>query len=174
MIYRIRRNLDNIQESTTILAIYDDDIMNLQILTRDIPRFRSFCVWWRDIQELVIFNNDRHLNILLILRRYRAFPPHSFSVARYRSYFSNRRCDDIRHFLWLFCFWWHRRINPFMTISSYSGFLCVWRYFAFLDLSAFSPIYLDFVHFRPPFLIIRLMSFPPPPPISPTIWANSA
>jgi hypothetical protein len=62
MIYRIRRNLDNIQESTTILAIYDD-IMNLQILTRDIPRFRSFCVWWRDIQELVIFNNDRHLNI---------------------------------------------------------------------------------------------------------------
>lgn len=167
---RIRRNLDNIEEST-ILAIYDD-IMDLQILTRYVWVL-SFCVWWRRYASKLItfwqwpafehftdFADIEHfLLILQCCTRYRShISPIDDDVTRYRS------------ICWLFCFWWHSAFYD--AISSYWGFLCVWRYLAFLDLSGFPPIYIDFVHFRPAFLIIRLMSFQPPP-ISP-IWANSA
>jgi hypothetical protein len=85
-------NLDNIQEST-ILAIYDD-IIDLQILMR-----YPWVFHYDDIQELVIVDDDWHLNILLIL------PILSicsfFSVAWYDDidqHFSNNwQCDDIQH-----------------------------------------------------------------------------
>lgn len=107
-------------------------------------RYHGFHRFWRDIVEFFIF--------FLIMTgiwtfywfcRYRAFPHHSLSVARAIS--KNRiiflqltmwRYRSI--FLWLFCFWWHPQLIRFMTtISSYSRFWCVWRYFAFLDLSVF-------------------------------------
>jgi hypothetical protein len=66
-------NLDNIQEST-ILAIYDD-IIDLQILMR-----YPWVFHYDDIQELVIVDDDWHLNILLILPISSTFP-HSFGVA---------------------------------------------------------------------------------------------
>jgi hypothetical protein len=71
-------DLDNIQEST-ILAMYDD-IMDLQILTRDILEFvilRLMMICSGGIGHIV--DDDWHLNILLILPISSTFP-HSSSV----------------------------------------------------------------------------------------------
>ena len=130
----------------------------------------SFCVWWCDIQELVIFDDDWHLNILLILLILSTFP-HSSSVLHaiwwYRSYFSNWWCDDIQHFL-IILLLMTSTINPFYDdIQLFSIFMCLTISRIFRFIISFPLIYLDCVHFRP-FLIIRLMSFAPS--ISP-IWA---
>jgi len=106
-------------------------------------RYHGFHRFWRDIVEFFIFfDNDRHLNILLIL------PISSISSSFVEC--CTRDIEESHHispiddvtifsiFLWLFCFWWHPQLIRFMTtISSYSRFWCVWRYFAFLDLSVF-------------------------------------
>jgi hypothetical protein len=87
-------NLDNIQE-LTILAIYDD-IMDLADID---VRYHWVFFHYDDIQELVIVDDDWHLNILLILPilSISSF----FSVAWYDDidqHFSNNwQCDDIQH-----------------------------------------------------------------------------
>jgi hypothetical protein len=152
-----------------MLAIYDDDIMNLQILTR-YPRVFHFA-FDDDIEELVVifwrwpafeyltdFVDIKHFLIL-----------ECCTIWRYRKYFSNWWCDDIQHSLTIL--WWYRQLIllwRYPVIQDFYVFDAISRIFRFISLP---PIYLDFVHFRPSFLIIRLMSFPPP--IFP-IWANSA
>ena len=102
-----------------------------------------------DIQELVIFDDDWHLNIFLIL-----------PILSISSFFSVAH-DMMISIIFLQLMMWPysalgliilllmtSTINPFMTISSYSAFLCsltISRIFRFIS---FPPIYLDFVHFR--------------------------
>ena len=152
---RFNRAFNIFQRYTRVVIpfniIYDD--------IEDSPQFRQYLridyfgnLWrypWvfhfafdKDIQELIIFDNNRHLNSLLIL------PISSISSSFVEC--CTRDIEESHHispiddvtifsiFLWLFCFWWHPQLIRFMTtISSYSRFWCVWQYFAFLNLSVF-------------------------------------
>ena len=118
-------NLDNIQEST-ILAIYDD-IMDLADFDTRYHWVFHFAFDDAIFKNWSRFDDDWHLNIFLIL-----------PILSISSFFSVAH-DMMISIIFLQLMMWpysalgliilllmtHRPINAFMTISSYSAFLCV-------------------------------------------------
>ena len=112
--------LDDIHTSYTFNTHHLWLISRIRTRFRQYPRINYFGNLWRyhgftdidaryhwvvhfafddDIQELVIFDDDWHLNIWLILLILSTFPHSSVlhAIWWYRSYFSNWWCDDIQH-----------------------------------------------------------------------------